>query len=253
MELEKVVREYLIESGRTEHRFAQALQFGISCLRELEFDVTGSPVIKILPVNDNDTVDLPDDYLNYIRIGYSDTYGRFRELGLNKNIALNRNLTDCGTRGSRTHLDQIKEDGDVWIPYPLEYYSEHYRNGESVGRFYGAGGGNNVRGGFRIDKNYSQIQLENYIGGDTITLEYLADPNKSEGNFDIHPFAVETVKSWIDWKMNASNPNVSPSFSESKRFLYSRNKKLLFARMSSLSVQDMLQAFRKGNKASPKF
>jgi hypothetical protein len=251
MELDKVVREFLIESGRTEHRYGQALQFGISCLRELQFDVTGSPSIKILPVNDNDTVDLPEDYVNYVRIGYADVYGRFKELGVNNDIALNRNLTDCGSRGSRTPADP--QDAGDFVSYPLEYYAEHYRNGESMGRYYGAGGGNNVRGGFRIDKNYSQIQLEGYKGGDTITLEYIADLNKSEGNFDVHPFAVETVKSWIDWKMNASNPNVPPSFTESKRFVYSRNKKLLFARMSSLSVQDLLQAFRKGNKASPKF
>ena len=96
MELEKVVREFLIESGRTEHRFVQALQFGISCLRELNYDVTGSPSIKILTVNDNDTVDLPNDYLNYIRLGFTDGRGEFRELGRNKDIALNRNLNDCG-------------------------------------------------------------------------------------------------------------------------------------------------------------
>jgi len=253
MELEKVVREFLIESGRTEHRFAQALQFGISCLRELQFDVTGSPVIKILPVNSDDTVDLPNDYLNYIRIGYTDPYGVFKPLGVNNDIALNRTLTDCGTPGQRRTIEDTTEDAYPWVPYPLEYYSAHYRNGENIGRYYGAGGGNNVRGGFRIDKNYSQIQLQNYRGGDTLTLEYLADPNKSEGNFDVHPFAVETVKSWIDWKMNFSNPNVALSFSEQKRLLYSRNKKLLFSRMSSISVQDMLQAFRKGNKAAPKF
>ena len=42
MELEKVVREFLIETGRTEHRFVQALQLGIACLRELHYDVTFS-------------------------------------------------------------------------------------------------------------------------------------------------------------------------------------------------------------------
>ena len=137
--------------------------------------------------------------------------------------------------------------------YASDYNSNHFRNGESVGRFYGAGGGNNSNGGFKIDKNYSQIQLDCYAGGSTITLEYLSDPNKAEGQFDVHPFSVETVKSWIDWKINANNPNVPVGYSEQKRLLYSRNKKLLFARMSSMSVQDMLQSFRKGNKASPKF
>lgn len=254
MKLEQVVREFLIETGRSEHRFTQALQFGISCLRELQFDVTGSPVIVNLPVNDNDTVDLPNDYLNYIRIGYVDQSGRFKELGRNKSIALNRNINDCGKRGQRTGTNYTDDRYDyIDVYYPSEYYASHFVNGENIGRFYGAGGGNNVRGSFRIDKNYNQIQLENYQGGDTLTLEYLADPNKSEGEFDIHPFAVETVKAWIDWKINFNNPNIPLGYSEQKRLLYSRNKKMLMSRMSSMSVQDMLQSFRKGNKASPKF
>ena len=251
MELEAVVREYLIETGQTEHRFPQALQLGISCLRELQYDVTGSPSIKELVVNANDTVDLPEDYLNYIKIGFSDKYGNFRELGRNKDIALNRTLNDCG---QRAEVRTVEDDTvDYESLYPLESYSVHYTNGERVGRFYGIGGGNNINGYFKIDKAYSQIQLSNYGGGNTITLEYLADPNKSNGNFDVHPFAVETIKAWIDWKINANNVNIPMGYSEQKRILYSRNKKLLFARMSSLSVQDLLSSFRKGNKAAPKF
>ena len=126
MELEKVVREFLIESGRTEHRFVQALQFGISCLRELNYDVTGSPSIKILTVNDNDTVDLPDDYLNYIRLGFTDGRGEFRELGRNKDIALNRNLNDCGQRGER--FDPTQNETGLFPYYTSDYHANHFRN-----------------------------------------------------------------------------------------------------------------------------
>ncbi len=253
MELEKVVRELLIETGRTEHRFFQALQLGISCLRELEFDVTGSPVVKELPVTDLDTVNLPNDYLNYIRIGFTNKYGHFKELGRNNSISLNRNLDDCGTRTKRSKDDIDTSFTNNATFSGTEYGSIHYRNNENVGRYYGLGGGNNEYGSFKIDKNYQQIQLSFYTGGDTITLEYLADPNKTNGEFEVHPFAVETVKAWIDWKLNENNPNISIAVSQSKKMLYGSNKKLLRSRMASLSVQDMLQAFRKGNKASPKF
>ena len=139
MELEKVVRELLIETGRTEHRFFQALQLGISCLRELEFDVTGSPVIKELDVTDLDTVNLPDDYLNYIRIGFNDKYGNFNELGRNKKISLNRTLNDCGTAVK----NKISDSGTDYIDNATfsgsEYGSVHYRNNENIGRYYGLG------------------------------------------------------------------------------------------------------------------
>ena len=253
MELEKVVRELLIETGRTEHRFVQALQLGISCLRELEFDVTGSPVIKELTVSDLDTVDLPDDYLNYIRIGFVNKYGYFQELGRNNNISLNRSLDDCGKRKLPTSssVDSVPTEGASFGG--TEYGSVHFRNNENVGRYYGLGGGSNSNGSFKIDKNYQQIQLDCYQGGNKITLEYLADPNKTNGEFEVHPFAIETVKSWIDWKLNENNANISISVSDSKKRIYASNKKVLRSRIASVSVQDMLQAFRKGNKAAPKF
>ncbi len=252
MELEKVVREFLIETGRTEHRFVQALQLGIACLRELHYDIMGVPVIKELTVSEIDTVDLPNDYLNYIRIGVTDSHGFFREIGVNDGIALNRTLNDCGKRISRKKSTDDSSSSDYNIGN-VEYSSVHYTNGENVGRYFGLGGGNNINGGFKIDKNYQQIQLDRYQGGATITLEYLADPNKTDGEFTVHPFAIETIKAWIDWKLTENNANIGAGVSERKRQLYGGNKKLLRSRMSSKSVQDLLQAFRKGNKASPKF
>jgi len=253
MELEKVVREFLIETGKTEHRFVQALQFGIACLRELHYDVIGTPVIKELTVSEIDTVDLPDDYLNYIRIGFTDSHGYFREMGVNDGISLNRTLDDCGKRVVRKKSNNDNASSVNYNISSVEYPSVHFENGNNIGRFYGVGGGGNSNGCFKIDKNYQQIQLDKYRGGSTVTLEYLADPNKTNGEFTVHPFAVETIKSWIDWKFTENNANIGAGVSERKRQLYGGNKKLLRSRMSSMSVQDILQAFRKGNKASPKF
>lgn len=251
MTLDQTVREYLIENQYPEHRYFQALQFGISCLRELNLDVTGVPVIADLPVSDADTVDLPDDYINYVRMGFCDSSGNFHELGRNKDICLNRSVDDCGQPGQRTNPGQPEVIEGAF--YSSEYYAAHYRNNENIGRFYGAGGGQNRWGGFRIDPTYGQIQLADYCGGDHLRLEYLSDPAKANGEFIVQPFALETVKAWIDWKMSSKNPSVPQSQVQTNYFLYTRNKKLLRARIKSLSVQDILQSFRKGNKASPKF
>ena len=94
MTLDQVVREFLIENELPEHKYFQSLQFGISCLRELNLDVTGVPVIVELPVSDSDTVDLPVDYINYISLGFCDDAGYFRELGKNNKICLNRTVYD---------------------------------------------------------------------------------------------------------------------------------------------------------------
>lgn len=252
MTLDQIVREYLIEAAEPEHKYFRALQFGISGLRELHFDVTGIPVIKILDVNSDDTVDLPNDYLNYVRIGFTDGSGQFRDLGVNRDIALNRTLDDCGLPGNR--IPEPAPDLNS-MPYigEADVYSSHFRNGQQVGRYYGAGGGNNANGYFKIDLINNQIQLSGYAGGGKITIEYLSDPTKADGEFTVHPFAVETLKCWISWKMSSNNKNIPLQDGMLKKNEYFRNIKILRARLRSLSVQDLLQSFRKGNKQSPKF
>ncbi len=245
MTLDQVVREFLIEAQLPEHKYVQALQFGIACLRELNFDVTGVPSIKILTVNADDTVDLPKDYINYIRLGFKDSAGGFQELGRNNLIALNRNLDDCGAR------DLVESDIPRSASY-VDYASTHYRNGQNTGAYYGLGGGNNINGLFRIDKEYNQIQLSGYRGGDTITLEYLSDPKKANGEFLVIPFAIETVKSFIQFKMALNHPR-RKSDAPYLKTLHNKERKKLRARIKSVSVQDILQSFRLANKQSPKF
>lgn len=254
MTLDQVVREYLIESQQPEHKYVQALQFGISCMRELNFDVTGVPSIKILDVNSDDTVDLPSDYINYVRLGFTDSTGGFQELGRNNLIALNRTLDDCGQRGERIPPDNESLDPqrDALPGSYVNYYSTHFRNGQNIGAYYGLGGGNNGNGLFRIDKDFNQIQLDSYRGGDTITLEYLSDPKKANGEFVVIPFAIETVKSFIQWKMALNHPRMRVD-SPYLKTLHDKNKKKLRARIKSSSVQDILQSFRLANKQSPKF
>lgn len=252
MTLDQVVREFLIEAQLPEHKYVQALQFGIACLRELNFDVTGVPSIKVLTVNADDTVDLPKDYINYIRLGFTDSAGGFQELGVNSQIALNRTLNDCGLRDDRIPNNSLDAQRDALPGSYVDYYSTHFRNGENVGSYYGLGGGNNGNGLFRLDKEYNQIQLSGYRGGDTITLEYLSDPKKANGEFVVIPFAIETVKSFIQFKMALNHPR-KKSDAPYLKTLHNKERKKLRARIKSVSVQDILQSFRLANKQSPKF
>lgn len=249
MTLDSIVREYLIEASEPEHKYFKALQFAISGLRELHYDVIGVPVIKNLTVNSDSTVDLPADYVSYVRLGVTNLDGTFHPLGINRNIALNRNLNDCGILEQRPNVDT---DGDTYFIPGYQYTASHFRNGENVGRYYGYGGGQNRFGYFNIDTTNNQIQLS-LFEGDTITIEYISDPLRADEEYNVHPFAVETLKAWIRWKMVSSNPNrpLQAGMIEKKEF--TRNIKITRARFKSFSVEDMLEAFRKGNKAAPKF
>ena len=67
MTADQLVRGFIIETGGgTEHKYARYLQYLISGLREWNLDASGIPKLVLLTVNDNKTVDLPDDYIAFI-------------------------------------------------------------------------------------------------------------------------------------------------------------------------------------------
>ena len=96
--LDSIVKEYIIESGgATEHNYARLLQLAIKGLREIHIDVSGDPKAVYLTVSDNDTVNLPDDYINYLKIAVCDSEtGNVHSLGWNKQMCLPRSYDDCG-------------------------------------------------------------------------------------------------------------------------------------------------------------
>lgn len=248
--LDEIVREYLIENGHSEHKYFRALQLGISCLRDLNLDISGIPVSVVLNVNDNDTVDLPSDFVSLITLNLVDSNGHLHRLGQNTKLALPRSTDECGNPevGSTT-----VEVVDVTYPSNTSYYADHYRNGENLGRNFGLGGGYNSNGYFRIDEVNGSILLNNYQGGSTIVLEYLSDISRSDGSYMVHPYIFETVKSYIDWKMIHNNQNLPQIAKQERERIYFQNKRNSRARYASADIWSWLAASRRGNKLSPKF
>ena len=68
--VEEVIKSLLIQQGEyTEHKYMSYLDIAMRGLKELSFDATQEVKAITLTVNDNLTVDLPSDYVDYVRIG----------------------------------------------------------------------------------------------------------------------------------------------------------------------------------------
>ena len=162
--LDSIVKEYIIESGgATEHNYARLLQLAIKGLREIHIDVSGDPKAVYLTVSDNDTVNLPDDYINYLKIAVCDSEtGNVHSLGWNKQMCLPRSYDDCGniSRPENNVNQQGVSDGTsiggVWLGYDGGFS----RNGEVVGGIFGIGGGANRNGYYRLDEANKMIVLQ---------------------------------------------------------------------------------------------
>ena len=82
--LDRVVREFMVDDlglDAIDRRYARFLSLAISGLRDLYYDNVGG-VIKevVLDVNDDDTVSLPSDYIDYHAIGMVSN-GQFLSFG----------------------------------------------------------------------------------------------------------------------------------------------------------------------------
>lgn len=262
MKLNDVIKEFLIEAGHSnENQYARFLQLGISCLRELNMDFAGTPTIAVLDVQDTDTVNLPSDYINYMRIGAVDNCGNIVSLGLNPNISLQQKYNDCGvpianttscgngvagsfSQASMNVLGSLGVNG--W-----EQAADSWRNGELLGRMFGIGGGLNPNGYYRIDKKNNVIVLQG-VRCEQIIIEYLSDLSLVNGNFIVDPFLVETVKCYIAWKSNSRNLRVGLGEKEQLRKEYFNEYHRSVIRYNSHSFDEWLQYFRMGVKMAPK-
>ena len=238
--LNEIVKSLLIQMGeQDENKFYQFFDIGIRGAKELAFDTTQEIKVAKLHVNDNLTVDLPCDFVNYRRIGVC-SEGQLMSLGLDKEMCLPTDFSDCGDSISYASSNLSDLNSVYWTGMPSD-------------KLYGLGGGNNIYGFYRIDKEKNQIVLSSDYSGREIVVEYISDGSTSNGEYQIHVFAEEALRSYIWWKHLQRKKNVNMNEKVMARKDWYNEKRIATARFSSFNKEEALQASRKHNKQSPKF
>jgi hypothetical protein len=202
-------------------------------MRTLNLDVSGSPVAKLLQVNTNDTVNLPNDFISLVTLGIYDAKGNIRPLYPAFTKGKDVSIDECGNILSPKGSDNMNQ---------VIYYDRNdhafVNFGEVTGGIFGLGGGQNTNGYYTINLQRGYIAL---------------DLQRTDGGFSVHPYIIDTIKNYISWKMIENNFNVALNQKEVLRRNYVLEKKKSVARFKSFTKDEMLQTFRKGNKLSPKF
>jgi hypothetical protein len=246
--LDQVVREFLIERGEdTEHNYPRFLQLAVNGLRELNMDISGSSKMVVLEVKDDMTVDLPEDFINYTKIAICNQDGELMSLGHNPKLCKPRHADECG---NLVHGGGVDRSASA-LPINIDNISSHFRNGEVVGRFFGEGGGFNANGQYVLDKERGVIQLSSVVG-EEIVLEYLADITKIDGNFTIHPYAIEALKRYIHWASLRLKTSIPAHEKELARRDYYNERRIAGVRFNSFTMEEAMATIRKSFKLSPK-
>lgn len=251
--LDYVVKQVLLDlDDNTLHRYDKYLQLAINGFTALNLFTIQNVRVAYLPISNIKTVDLPDDYIMYTKIGYNRD-GSFYNLSVNDNLMLARDNGDCG---EPVNDNQATCDNTLSYPYVGAYYAPHWRNGNFVGEVYGASGGRaDIQ--FRIDLERRQIVLDSDVTtGDLavteLILEYKSSGISIAGETIVPREYVECLKKYIHWQIVEYKDGMAMNIKQRSQNLYyieyEKVRKLVF----SFTLQDYLDMTYSTYKQTPK-
>lgn len=235
-------------------------------IREFGFDVSSRVRSVKRTIQSNNTVIIPEDYVDLVKIGVVDSEGIIRVLGQNKNI--NYSFKDVSTtaRGDSaagpldisSNFIQNREEskgatsGNSADGGDLDYYIfENYMFQGGMGRVYGTGGGHTV-GEYRINLDQNRIEIDTQSNVTEVVLEYIADQARST-NPVIHVYAEEALRSYIYYKLCERKSTVPANEKARARREYYNDRRLAKARLGNFSKEEALKTIRKNYMQAPKY
>jgi len=241
-------------------------------IREMGFDM--SKVIRSLKITVDtatNTAELPDDYVDWSKVGVVASDGIVYVLGENKNINYSQAYANASGTKAGTSASAVDSDNDgvynridsktatnSGSPASSDdvtqgfnsYIFRNYVYGASNG-LYGIGGGH-MYGNFRVNLDQNRIELELNQDIGEIVFEYIADEARSK-NPSIHVYLEEALTSYMYYKIIERKSSVPANEKARARQEYYNERRKANARIKSFGKEEALRTIRKNYKQSPKF
>jgi len=250
-------------------------------IRDFGFDVTSRVKSLKCSIESNNTITLPDDYVDLVKVGIVGSDGVLQVLGENKNINYSRRyqtatdtLTD-DTDSDGTSLTDVFDATDGTSPLNIAdneiadrvddkgstsssstgdydvFIFDNYLYQGGLGRLYGMGGGH-LRGEYRINLDQNRIEVDTSSSFSEVVLEYVADEARSS-NPVIHVYAEEALRCYLYYKLCERKSTVPANEKARARAEYYNERRKAKSRMGNFSKEEALKTIRKNFKLAPKY
>ena len=240
-------------------------------IREMGFDL--SKIIRSVKISvnsANNTIELPDDFVDWRKVGVVGPDGIVYVLGENKNVNYSQAYANASGTKVGNAASAVDSDGDGVndridsksstagtsassndITQGLDsFIYRNYVYGNHSG-LYGIGGGH-FQGGFRVNLDQNRIELEANDSISEVVIEYIADEARSK-NPSIHVYAEEALMSYMYYKIIERKSSVPANEKARARTEYYNERRKANARIKSFTKEEALKTIRKNYKQSPKF
>jgi hypothetical protein len=233
IKLEEPVTDYLTESEKGISHYYKAYKLAYRAMVELGLDFFYNIQSVKLPVLPNKTVEQPDNYLSYNKIGVLNQQGEIIPLYYNDKLTTyydnfpNRISSKTQDNTLLTNLN------------PSPYFYNNYWLGNGYGTLYGAPSGAPFVGSFKLDLENGLIVLDESFYYDYVMVEYVCSPSDSEEAWIPIQFK-EAVISYIRWKDNISmkvKTHMDVNSNAGRRRDFFNDRRLAIARFKPFNVQ----------------
>ena len=240
--LETVVKHFMAEAQLTGAHYLRLYQLSVRGLTELGLDVTEEVKTEFLPVEANKTVFLPEDYIQWIKVGVLNENGEVATLRRNES------LTTYGSLDSDRLSKNLGGGVRVKFPYQNDAYQNFYNDG-ALFNLFGIRSNMDYYGEFKVDDANGVILLDNDFQYADIVLEYLSNPAEAE-DLVIPIQAQEALiayLAWMDIRSMAASRRVNVAEKQIRKREYLRQKRLAKERLNPLRLWDANEIIRINN------
>jgi hypothetical protein len=262
--IDDVVNEFILlndEDGFTSHATESTIRnFALRGVREMGFDIMKRiKSLKLTPNQTLGTVELPDDFVDWTKIGVIGSDGLIYVFGENKNISSTmKYVVDSGNDPIDSDGDGVNDredsktvgDGDSIFKGYQSYIYRNYLYESTEGGVYGIGGGR-YSGEFKVNYEQNRIELTINSDVDEIAIEYIADEARSS-NPSVHVYAENALQSYIYYRLIERKVGVPMVEKQRARQEYYNERRLANSRMKSFTKEEAMKTINKNFKSTVK-
>lgn len=232
-------------------------------LQELSFDTFKSTKSQEIIIPPSLTMVLPQDYVNYVKITYTDNAGiEHIVYPVSKTSNPFKIVQDANNNQAYTFDGEgnlaTTADSRTWDKYKTHTNNEannsnnQYDDGSydlNVGQRYGLDPQYaQTNGSFYIDELKGKIHFSSSFSGVTVTLKYISDSLGTDAEMQVHKFAEEAMYKSIAYAILSTSANVQEYIVrrfKKDRFAAIRTAKL---RLSNIKLEEISQILRGKSK-----
>jgi len=270
VKLSQIIRDFIITLDGDDYASnasdSAIRNFALRGIREIGFDFGKKIKSLKLSIQSNDTVPLPEDFVDLLKVGVVDDDGIVRVFGNNKNINYSRKLSSdpVGSDFENSPLNISsniifnREDDKTATGTSTgsdndfgQYVFENYIYQGGAGRLYGAGGGH-LAGEYRLNLDQDRIEVETNSGYSEVVIEYVADEARA-GDPEVHVYAEEALRSYMYYKIIERKSSVPSNEKSRARAEYYNERRKANARLSNFTKEEALKTIRKNFMQAPKY